>query len=86
MELIPKEALAKTRGGSYFVLDKQLKEISNESLKELSDLMEDISKEHPNLYFDIVRHVKNNGYVISWWVRDEHGTEESGDPKVLPWG
>lgn len=85
MELVPKEALAKTRGGSYFVSDKQLTEISYESLKEFSDLMEEVAKTNPHLYFGSVRHVQNNGYVISWWVRDESGAEESGDPKVLPW-
>lgn len=86
MEIVPKEALTKRQGGSYFLSDKQLVEASDATLKDFSALMDELVKAHPHLYFGSTRHIQNNGYVISWWVRDnEHGTEESGDPKVLPW-
>lgn len=85
MELIPKEALSRKTGGSYLIPRSKLEDMKAYELEDFAAIAEVLARENPDFYFMTTEDFVTRGVRVSWWVRDEHGTEESGDPKVLPW-
>lgn len=84
LDIIPKEAFNDSKGGRYFIPRSKIEELDIRDLKAFEAYADELSRLYPEYTFTLSYNHLNSGFVIGWW-RIEHRTEESSDPKVLPW-